>query len=534
MPLLLSLLLHKRLYLFIISLIFLIISMFGPVGVKVSHIAGSLDLLHAYDILINHPNPFRLPDTTIRIIIFLIGLIFLILLPTIKTNNNFSFKKINHYLLILSFIFYASFLNTDNVYNYAAILITLASIFYYIYSCDQTLNRNEKFYISSFVIIFLIPFIHNSLISSGNFFITRAGDNGLWKEIIYGEKATFPEIDNYIRFLFAIPVYLLFKNINYNKNLLIISINIFAIIIGLTLITFYFTTINHRVVGYTSTASILGNIASLFSILSLLSIKYFHDNMEKFKFIPIAGFVLSFMAWILTGSRGPLIAIFVILIFLIFNKHIRNKYLSFSFKNYIIFFLLIGIFFQSSLFMKNSNVFERIMSSYSSTYNYIYEDSPHYWKHKDSIAPRLNIWKGSLNIISDNIVAGVGLNNYNNALQNQILNKHISPIRKSISNPTAGLNHAHNQYLDIFAKTGIIGFLSLLYFIIMNIYFFSNKLLKNIKNILALFGLVTIITYSSHMVYHTILSHHQSVLFFTYSLAILAGFSFSYDKEKAR
>ena len=174
------------------------------------------------------------------------------------------------------------------------------------------------------------------------------------------------------------------------------------------------------------------------------------------------------------------------------------------------------------------------MSSYSSTYNYIYEDSPHYWKHKDSIAPRLNIWKGSLNIISDNIVAGVGLNNYNNALQNQILNKHISPIRKSISNPTAGLNHAHNQYLDIFAKTGIIGFLSLLYFIIMNIYFFSNKLLKNIKNILALFGLVTIITYSSHMVYHTILSHHQSVLFFTYSLAILAGFSFSYDKEKAR
>jgi O-antigen ligase len=144
----------------------------------------------------------------------------------------------------------------------------------------------------------------------------------------------------------------------------------------------------------------------------------------------------------------------------------------------------------------------------------------------------MSLWKGSLNMINDNSMFGVGLSNYNKALNDQILSGNIKPIRQDPSNYTAGMNHAHSQYLDIFAKTGVIGFLTLMYFIMANYYYFYNNLKNNRNNISGFMGLVVLMSYMSYMVYHTVLSHHQSILFMTFSLAILAGLSYSNAHNK--
>jgi O-antigen ligase len=146
--------------------------------------------------------------------------------------------------------------------------------------------------------------------------------------------------------------------------------------------------------------------------------------------------------------------------------------------------------------------------------------------HSDSIVPRINIWKGSVILIKKNIASGVGLNNFNSSLAEEIKLKNIKPMRNFSNNPTAGMNHAHNQYLDIFVKTGIFGFFALIFFIIMNLYFFYDRYKSSGDHdakLLSLLGVVSIFGYMSYMLTHSVLSHQLSTLFMTLLLTILSA-----------
>ena len=67
-----------------------------------------------------------------------------------------------------------------------------------------------------------------------------------------------------------------------------------------------------------------------------------------------------------------------------------------------------------------------------------------------------------MNMIKNHPIKGVGLDNFNASLDSQIMSKDIPPIRIDPKNFSAGFNHAHNQFLDTFAKIGIFGFLLIL------------------------------------------------------------------------
>ena len=135
-------------------------------------------------------------------------------------------------------------------------------------------------------------------------------------------------------------------------------------------------------------------------------------------------------------------------------------------------------------------------------------------------------------MINDHMILGVGLNNYTKSLDSLIKTGKVQPIRNDRCNYTAGMNHAHNQYLDIFAKTGIIGFLTLIYFIGMNYYHFYHNIKNNEDNTPGFMGALVLVSYASYMMYHTILSHQQSILFLTFTLAILAGLSYPKSIER--
>ena len=128
---------------------------------------------------------------------------------------------------------------------------------------------------------------------------------------------------------------------------------------------------------------------------------------------------------------------------------------------------------------------------------------------------RWDIWKGAMNIIQENPLTGVGLGNFNKELGKQIDSKKISKIRRDLKNPTAGQNHAHNQYLDIYVKNGIFGFFTLIYFIFINFRIFFNNLNSKIfeTRIISVLGVTLVSTYFAYMLNHTILSHQVSTIF---------------------
>ena len=500
---LIVLLTHKRLYLFALSLVLLIISISGPPSIGIYDVITSMDINRLIDIYSNSQTLIRMPDTYLRILVFSIAIFLLIITPIINLKKKIDYQISNNKILSIVFIFFVFYLSTSYLYNGIALLLLLISIYYYIFHFEDKLEKYEIFFISSYLIIFLYPFYHSLYIPS-----------------------SLHETDNYLRFLFAVPIYLLSRSIISRDTQLLYSINIISIIIGLSALYYYLFHDGIRVRGYTSTSAIFSNISLLFAILSFFTIKKIYLKKSKHTYLPILGTILALVAWSTTGSRGSLVAILFLLILIMFNKRLRDEYLFSNIKTKIISVLVFSIiFFQSGSLV-------RIQNAYQSTYNYIYDDSPHNWNHKDSIVPRISIWNGSLNMIYENTILGVGLTNFNKELNSQIVSKKIKPIRQDQNNYTAGMNHAHNQYLDIFAKTGIIGFLTLIYFIIMNYYHFYRNLKNNEDNIAGFMGLLILTSYVSYMMYHTILSHQQSVLFMTFSLAIFAGLSYSNSQKK--
>ena len=477
--------------------------MIGPPNAPLKQMLLLFDINGILNIFSTTDTFYKAPNTFLRFLVFITSIIaFIIMLFNKKCNKNTP----NFFVYSMPYaiyLFFITILTTNEIYNFIAIFIVLASFYFLIFYSKNNLSSIEIFIVLSYLSIFLIPFF-SSLI----------------------HETSFSEIDNYTRFFLVIPVYLTLREIEFSSSNFFNTINITSIIIGIFALYCMLILNETRVRGFTSTALIFGNISLLFSLFSFLSIRHYLNNNKNIIF-PIVASGASFFAWGSTGSRGSMILIIVFII-LLMTKPFKNL-LNLSMKSTLAITLVAFIVFI------NSFALTRYINAYESTYNYIAEDSKFHWMHSDSIVPRLSLWEGSKNIISDNTLLGVGLDNFNAELEKQISEKKIKPIRydygsgpsqKRVSNLTAGLNHAHNQYLDIFVKTGIFGFLVLIFFITINLYFFYDRYRiskEDDTKIFSLFGIVSMFGYISYMLTHSILSHQQSTLFMTLLLITLSA-----------
>ncbi len=438
-------------------------------------------------------------------------LIFLVLQKSVKDPPIKIFSLITKYLV---FIFLLSFFSTDNIYNIAFFLLLFISIIYMLNYSSNKFNTIEFYFLFSYFLFFIYPFFHS-----------------------YFMPSDLSEVDNYVRFLFAIPIYLLFREIRLKVSHFIYLINIVAISFGFVAIYFSLTDELSRVRGFTSTTTIFGNISILLCILSYFSISYFQEKNLNYKYLPYVSIFSSFLAWSLSDTRGSIVALIITILVLALFTTSRNKFFVQCKKTTFAFIAILGLI----LIFSGSHI--RLIKAYQSSYDYFTHDISFNHKESGSVIPRISIWKGSLNMINDNILLGVGLNNFNSELEKQIADKKIKPIRydygtgnsqERIPNLSAGLNHAHSQYLDTFAKTGIFGFISLIYFLLINLLFFIKYYFKNNDNIYSKFGIVTSLMYISFMLSHTILSHHQSTLFMITIMVILAGLCNNFSQKVVR
>ena len=467
----------------------------GPENVPVKDLLFAFDINGIFNIFLQAENFYRVPDTPLRFSVFIIAIVFFILMINKKVEIKKCPRIITSILPKIVYLFILTLLITDGFYNYFAILIVLLSFYYSLYYSKNNLSSLEILFLSSYLAMFLVPF---------------------WSSAIH--QTSFAEIDNYTRFILVIPVYLTLREIKVPFDNFIGIINLSSILIGLCALYFILILNETRVKGFTSSAIIFGNISLIFSLFSFLSIsRYINSNQNIF--FPVIASGVAFFAWASTGSRGSVLLILVFL-FLLFTKSFKNS-MTIPKNISIIFLLVISIVFV------NSSIVSRYIDSYDSTYNYLVEGSGHHWTHSNSIVPRLNIWKGSVVMINENMLEGVGLTNFNHSLNEQIKLKNIQPIRAFSDNPTDGQNHAHNQFLDIFVKTGVFGFITLIFFMMMNLYFFYHKCNQSRNhadaNLLSLFGIVSVIGYFCYMLTNSIFSHQLSTLFMILLFIVLSG-----------
>ena len=209
----------SRTILFTLSILIISISMSSWIGFS----GYGLEIL---DLEFTKDNIFKIPHTFLRFILFTAGYLLLIysfFRPLSEESTPHSLMRVVGTYSI--FLFFILNLITPNGLNSVALILTIVSIFYILlYKKYILLNLNEKLLLLLSVLLFY-------------FFISSAAYH----------NSHLREIDNYARFLFAIPVYLFLRDIKFKPMLIFNIINISSILIGLFAIYLYILGEQNRV-----------------------------------------------------------------------------------------------------------------------------------------------------------------------------------------------------------------------------------------------------------------------------------------------
>lgn len=394
------------------------------------------------------------------------------------SNQNFGFLFVSSFI-ILNFV-------DRSLSNVAMIALLVLSLFHMYRNRDNlSINMNEKSLIYSFlsftVILMAFAFYHSSKID---------------------------ELDNYSRFVLLLPIYFYLRTLWFSPKA-IIYILISSSIISLSSIMIDFeqtysagnSIIPGRHNPVSSSALTYGNLNMTIFVL-LIGSWIFRNKLKINSLLLMIGLFASFLSWGLTHSKGALIGLAFVFIYLnIANKSIR----LFSFIVILIGTLIISstelnqrfkIFINDTMLVMNG---QDIMTDNIDL----------------SIRERYFYYKNAVEIIKNNPLEGIGFDRFEDYLNQKKIKQNLD-IRTS--------DHAHNEFLDIALKSGLIG---LLVFLILfaNIFRFFAKV--NLDNIDSRFfkysGNIVLLSQIGFMLTQSQLAHHQSTVFFIILVLLFAS-----------
>lgn len=163
--------------------------------------------------------------------------------------------------------------------------------------------------------------------------------------------------------------------------------------------------------------------------LPLFLLGYFGNLFGvKYKYVSGIMFLAGLAALIFNGTRGAWLAVVITSGILLLYYMFRSK------RNFIVGIVLISVC--SGILVNNSAFMHRMSTITNNKYQ--------------SNSERLLMWNSAWNMFKDHPVFGVGLGQYKDNYQQ----KYISPKAKE-----PNLEHAHNNFMQMLAENGIVGFL---------------------------------------------------------------------------
>lgn len=269
--------------------------------------------------------------------------------------------------------------------------------------------------------------------------------------------------------LISLLVVLVFSQRRYEENLLYVYI-INTLLIGINFVFVLITIVNegwtpYGLHGSAANKNLLASLLILSLPIHIVALKVY--SAKHIRIISFIVLVISLQFIIIIQSRSAYLALFFFLIagvfFLIRYKRITP---GFSIKTISRNYYIIPVSIIIGSFLYYISIDQKTREDYIDKINitnYFGKADPNKitditYNNYESIENRKILWKNTGRLILDNFVCGIGKGNWSIAI-----GKHATASlpNQIINNKT--FSHAHNDFLQQFAETGVIGFLLLIF-----------------------------------------------------------------------
>lgn len=392
-------------------------------------------------------------------------------------------KHLTFTINLLVSLFFLTVLIIPKGYNYAPIILSAIGLIYFIplkkklsfSSEDKKLIFSFLFYFSTFLLSIII------------------------------NKDGMREIDNPSRLILFIPLLLLLKNFPIKRKTILYAIPSSALITGCVALFQKF------VLGYEKpfpeTMHIqMGDIAISLAISSLIISIYFSIKKEyKSALFGIISLILAVSTSALSGARGGWIGFPIVffIVLVLYRKYINKKLI-------LSLFILTTLGFSTLLSSSKFGIEQRYNEAKSDIINYFEESN------KDtSLGARFDMWENALVAIKEAPIFGHGSEGYNQFRDRQVRSGQMAKT-------TLGFKSLHNQYLESWVKRGVIGFIGLIFVILIPLFFFIKNL--NTENLeikcITILGITHIISHLFFFTSQSFLAHNSGNIFYFFTFLI--------------
>ncbi|WP_235041849.1 O-antigen ligase family protein [Vreelandella profundi] len=264
-----------------------------------------------------------------------------------------------------------------------------------------------------------------------------------------------------------------------------------------------------RAQGYTYVIQ-FGNLSMLLGVMCLAGLGW--AIMQRYRHAWICLLLLGALAGILgslfSGSRGGWVG-FPIVLLVLYRAYGRN--LSNKLKTAVVAAVIVGAIVVYAV--PQVGVQGRVHEAFNDVSLYVSGEN-----RTTSVGARFEMWRGAANLIQEKPLLGWGYNGYKNemlALSDQGF----------ISREIGEYGHAHNEFIDAFAKRGLLGLAVLIGLYLIPLRLFSKGLsAENLSDrALATAGVLLPVTYIDFGLSQVFLTHNSGVMMYAFLLAILWG-----------
>ena len=264
-----------------------------------------------------------------------------------------------------------------------------------------------------------------------------------------------------------------------------------------------------------------GNLSMLLGVLCLAALGWAvtqrHRQLWVALFLMAALFGMA--GSLFSGSRGGWIGIpFILLVvFRAYGGFLSKRMLA----------GLVGILLAGGLSVyavPEVGVQARVNEAVEQVQRYVAGDRSY-----SSVGARFEMWRGAGHLIAEKPLLGWGANGYAEAMQ-------ALADEGLIIERAAEFGHAHNEFIDSFAKRGLVGLVVLLAIYLVPMRFFAKEMDASDLSLraTATAGVLLSVTYIDFSLTQSFLSHNSGVMMYAFLLAVLWGLYSRQRKELVR
>ncbi|RCV92194.1 O-antigen ligase family protein [Vreelandella rituensis] len=264
-----------------------------------------------------------------------------------------------------------------------------------------------------------------------------------------------------------------------------------------------------RATGYTYVIQ-FGNLSMLLGILCLAGLGWAWVQPRRVPWLALllVGALMGMLGSLFSGSRGGWVGLPFVLLVLYrgYGRHLPGLV-----KGTVLVAIVAGASLVYAL--PQTGVQSRVNQAFDDVSRYVSGESL-----TSSVGARFEMWKGASQLILEKPLIGWGDNGYQEGMQALADEGVIHPF-------VTRYGHAHNEFIDAWAKRGLIGLVVLLALYLIPMKFFARHLDSPDLELrsLAVAGVLLSVAYIDFGLSQAFLTHNSGVMMFAFWLAVLWG-----------